>query len=66
VLAAAAEEIADEEPDAEAVASLARLRQAELLAAALKIADRLYAEKPAQFTRRIERYWEASQRRPHG
>jgi CHAD domain-containing protein len=64
VLAAVAEETAGEEPDADAIAGLARLRQAELLAAALRIGDRLYAEKPARFTARIGRYWKAP--RPSG
>ncbi len=44
-------------PDPAALAALAAQRQAELLAAALQLGDRLYAEKPSQFTRRIERYW---------
>jgi CHAD domain-containing protein len=59
VLVAATAKAVGEEPDAEAIAGLARLRQAELLAAALRIGDRLYAEKPARFTARIRRYWGA-------
>jgi CHAD domain-containing protein len=64
VLVAATADAVGEEPDAEAIAGLARLRQAELLAAALEIGDRIYAEKPARFTARIGRYWRAS-RHPH-
>ncbi len=59
VLVAATAAAVGEEPDAEAIAGLARLRQAELLASALQIGDRVYAEKPARFTARIGRYWSA-------
>jgi CHAD domain-containing protein len=49
-------------PDSPAIATLAELgerRQSELLAAALPLGERLYAEKPRQFARRLEAYWDA-------
>jgi CHAD domain-containing protein len=57
VLVAKARDHADDDPDTATLASLAERRQAELLAAALQLGDRLYAEKPSRFTRRIEHYW---------
>jgi len=45
--------------DQPAVIQLARNRQAELRAAAFALTHRLFAERPAAFTRRIEHYWEA-------
>lgn len=60
VLAAAATAGRDGEPDAGAIVELARRRQDELLAAALLLGDRIYAEKPARFRRRIGRYWEGA------
>lgn len=59
VLVAKARDQAPDDPDTVALAALAERRQAELLDAALQLGDRLYAEKPDQFTRRIERYWRA-------
>jgi len=53
---------APDDPDTEALAKLAARRQEELLGQAFRIGDRLYAEKPSQFTRRIERYWETWRR----
>jgi CHAD domain-containing protein len=50
---------APDDPEVEVIATLARRRQGELLEEALLIGDRLYAEKPAEFTRRLERYWQA-------
>jgi len=49
---------AAEDPGTERIASLAAGRQAELLEQAFAIGDRLYAEKPSQFTRRLARYWQ--------
>ncbi|MBL8883654.1 MAG: CHAD domain-containing protein [Hyphomicrobium sp.] len=45
--------------DQAAVAELARNRQAELRAAAFALTQRLFAERPAAFTWRMERYWAA-------
>jgi CHAD domain-containing protein len=50
----------EEDPDLEALVSLAERRQGELLHEALPSGDRLYAEKPKEFTRRLAAYWEAS------
>jgi CYTH domain-containing protein/CHAD domain-containing protein len=41
----------------EALATLIARRQEELLASAIAIGERLYAEKPKAFGRRIEAYW---------
>lgn len=60
VLVEKAGAVAPGDPDTVALGELAERRQAELLVAALQLGDRLYAEKPGQFTRRIERYWRAS------
>ncbi len=49
-----------EDPDLEPLATLADRRQGELLDEALPSGDRLYAEKPKQFTRRVGVYWKAS------
>ncbi len=57
VLAETAAALAPEDPDTAALVALTERRQAELLAAALPLGDRLYAEKPGRFTRRIGRYW---------
>jgi CHAD domain-containing protein len=57
VLVEKARDQAAEDPDTAALTELAEQRQAELLVAALQLGDRLYAEKPSRFTRRIERYW---------
>jgi CHAD domain-containing protein len=57
VLATDARRLAPDDPDAEGIATLAKRRQAELLDIALPLGDRLYAEKPGQFTRRLESYW---------
>lgn len=59
VLIAKAREQAPDDPGTAMLASLAERRQAELLDAAFQLGDRLYAEKPDQFTRRIKRYWHA-------
>jgi hypothetical protein len=45
--------------DQATVVQLARNRQAELRAAAFALTQRLFAERPAAFTRRMEHYWEA-------
>ncbi|HYI80482.1 MAG TPA: CHAD domain-containing protein [Thermoleophilaceae bacterium] len=55
---------APDDPDTDMLATLAEQRQAELLADALQLGDRLYAEKPSRFTRRIERYWRAWRQPP--
>lgn len=57
VLVETATALAPDDPDTAALVALAEQRQAELLAAALPLGDRLYAEKPSRFTRRIGRYW---------
>jgi CHAD domain-containing protein len=57
VLVAGARGQAPDDADTKALVALAERRQAELLDAALQIGDRLYVEKPSEFTRRIERYW---------
>ena len=59
VLVAKARDQAPDDPDTEMLAALGERRQAELLDAALQLGDRLYAEKPDQFTRRVQRYWRA-------
>ncbi len=59
VLAAAARDQAPDDPGTDVLAVLTARRQAELLDAALQLGDRLYAEKPDRFARRIERYWQA-------
>ena len=43
--------------ETEALTRLARGRQRELLDAAIPIGERLYAEKPEQFQRRVKIYW---------
>ncbi len=43
--------------DRDAFTAAIAARQAELLAAAIAIGRRLYAEKPKAFGRRVERYW---------
>jgi len=45
--------------DQAAVVQLARNRQAGLRAAAFALTQRLFAERPAAFTRRVKHYWEA-------
>jgi hypothetical protein len=57
VLIAVARDAAPDDADAIAVEQLARRRQQELLAQALDLGDRLYAEKAARFVTRIEVYW---------
>jgi len=59
VLVAKARDQAPDDPGTATLATLAERRQAELLDAAFQLGDRLYAEKPGQFIRRIERYWYA-------
>ena len=49
-----------EDPDLETLAELAERRQGELLDEALPSGERLYAEKPRQFTRRLGAYWKAA------
>jgi CHAD domain-containing protein len=51
---------ARDDADLETLATLAERRQGELLDEALPSGDRLYAEKPKQFTRRLEAYWKAA------
>ena len=45
--------------DQATVVQLARNRQAGLRAAAFALTQRLFAERPAAFTRRVKHYWEA-------
>ncbi len=45
--------------EAEQLAQLAARRQEELLEEALKIGERVYAEKPKRFEKRLRRYWRA-------
>jgi CHAD domain-containing protein len=59
VLVTKAREQAPDDPGTATLAKLAERRQTELLDAAFQLGDRLYAEKPDQFTRRIKRYWRA-------
>ncbi len=49
-----------EDPDLELLVELAERRQGELLDEALPSGERLYAEKPRQFTRRLGAYWQAA------
>ena len=49
-----------EDPDLEVLVELAERRQGELLDEALPSGERLYAEKPRQFTRRLGAYWKAA------
>jgi CHAD domain-containing protein len=46
--------------DARLISSLAGGRRAELLAAAVPLGRRLYAEKPSRFALRIRRYWDSA------
>lgn len=46
--------------DSDAVIQVARSRQAELRAGAFALAERLFEERPAAFTRRIRGYWTAA------
>lgn len=59
-LAVLREDLADREDidKRETFESLIERRQEELLAAALEVGVRLYAEKPKAFNRRLEAYWE--------
>ncbi len=59
VLVAKAHDEAPDDPGTTTLAALAGRRQAELLEAAFQLGDRLYAEKPDQFTRRLKCYWRA-------
>jgi CHAD domain-containing protein len=59
VLVAKARDEAPDDPATATLATLAERRQTELLDAAFQLGDRLYAEKPDDFTRRIKRYWRA-------
>ena len=45
--------------EAQRLAKLARRRQKELLRQALGIGERVYAEKPKRFEKRLRRYWQA-------
>jgi CYTH domain-containing protein/CHAD domain-containing protein len=58
-LAILAEDLRDraDVDDHDAFATTIKARQEELLAAALELGRRLYAEKPKAFRRRIKRYW---------
>jgi CHAD domain-containing protein len=49
-----------EDSDLQTLAELAERRQGELLDEALPSGDRLYAEKPRQFTKRLGAYWKAA------
>jgi CHAD domain-containing protein len=55
-----AREQAPGDPGLADLGELAERRQAELLAEALPVGERLYAEKPVRFGRRMARYWEVS------
>jgi len=55
-----AREQAPEDPGLAELTALAERRQAELLAEALPMGERLYAEKPRRFGARLARYWQAS------
>ena len=57
-----AEEIrasANGDRDAAALLELTERRQAELLEASIPLGERLYAEKPKQFSARLSAYWRA-------
>jgi hypothetical protein len=54
-------ELADEGDEA-LLGALAERRQGELLADAIPLGRRLYAEKPKRFGRRLGSYWDAWQR----
>jgi CHAD domain-containing protein len=60
VLIEDAREQAPDDPGLAELIALAERRQAELLAEALPMGERLYAEKPAQFGERLARYWAVS------
>ncbi len=53
-------EQAPDDPGLGELITLAERRQAELLAEALPMGERLYAEKPRRFGRRVARYWAVS------
>ena len=55
-----AREQAPDDPGLPELIALAERRQAELLAEALPMGERLYAEKPRLFGRRVARYWAVS------
>jgi len=59
VLVAEARRHVPDAPDTDVLATLAARRQDELLDRALALGDRLYVEKPAQFSARIGSYWRA-------
>jgi CHAD domain-containing protein len=59
VLIADARRRLPDDPDTAALAVMAEHRQAELLERAFALGDRLYAEQPARFAKRLGRYWEA-------
>lgn len=48
-----------DDSDADALATVARRRQAELLRKALALGSRIYAEKPARLMGRLDAYWHA-------
>jgi CHAD domain-containing protein len=48
--------------EAKQLAKLAQRRQKELLGQALEIGERVYAEKPKRFEKRLRRYWRAWRR----
>jgi CHAD domain-containing protein len=54
-LAVLVERLGDDSPRA---VELARTQQSELRRSAFRLGETLYAEKPAAFSRRIERYWD--------
>lgn len=58
VLVEDALERAPDDAETQVLTRLARDRQRELLDAAIPIGERLYAEKPEQFRRRVKVYWQ--------
>jgi chromosome segregation ATPase len=64
VLIETANASAPDDPEVAALETLARRRQQELLADALPLGERLYAEKPKRFAGRVATYWHAW--RPNG
>lgn len=64
VLTETANASAPDDPEVATLEQLARRRQDELLADALPLGERLYAEKPKRFSARLATYWHAW--RPNG
>ena len=59
VLIQEARDQAPDDPDLTMLITLAERRQGELIAEALPLGERLYAEKPKQFAARLAAYWDA-------